>query len=520
MAIQVSSNFLVGVKKFLDSRQSVKTIAELNDINTNFIPDGFIVYCEEDNNHYRYIEDKYTWTTLDMDISEYLYELDENGDADFDKPIYIKDEHSEIIDLVMVQGWVEDGATIGPDDELRNYIIDDFSVSLDTKTYSSETIVSKFENYLKEFKTYAKEELARLDNIKYIKINDVIEMDRTDVFYLLEDNEVLGTFQIYILDETGTAIALGSSEMDISGFQPLRDARLQTTSKGVVDAINEINERHEKVEEQIGSVSNLIVQQQDSLLNSCDYLYSIASKIGDLTKLTTVAKLDLISSINELYSEIGELKDLKMTDQTNIVLAMNSFLSEIINVGTIIPYAGNVVPPGYLICDGQTYYSKDYPFLAKMLNPGGTTFSVPNFCGRVVFGTNDEYGVNSSGGSAAVALTSSNLPSHTHGATTTTSHYHSGTTSTGKASYWINTTGSIVLKDRVRNVLGSETCRHTHTVYFKKNSHTHTMHYAGYGYGLGMGSSYEQCPSIKNSGTAYTHNNMQPSLVLRYLIKY
>ena len=176
MAIQVSSNFLIGVKKFLDSRQSVKTIADLRDINAAFIPDGFLVYCEEDGKHYRYIEEKYDWAIFDVDISKYLYETDESGNIDYQKPIYIKEDDIELIELAMIQGWIENGAVIEDGEELRDYLIDDLNISLDDKTYSSETIVRNFNTKLQEFKTYAKQELDRLDNIVYVRINDLSEI--------------------------------------------------------------------------------------------------------------------------------------------------------------------------------------------------------------------------------------------------------------------------------------------------------------------------------------------------------
>jgi hypothetical protein len=92
MAINISSNFLVGVRDFLDSRQRVETRAGLYSINTFFIPDMFIVYCEEEDCYYQYKEATESWIMLDLNINEYLYELDENGEPDLTKPLYIEEE--------------------------------------------------------------------------------------------------------------------------------------------------------------------------------------------------------------------------------------------------------------------------------------------------------------------------------------------------------------------------------------------------------------------------------------------
>lgn len=47
MGINLTSNFSLKTPQFLDDRQSVKTYAELQAIDTSNLPDGFQCYCEE-----------------------------------------------------------------------------------------------------------------------------------------------------------------------------------------------------------------------------------------------------------------------------------------------------------------------------------------------------------------------------------------------------------------------------------------------------------------------------------------
>ena len=217
-----------------------------------------------------------------------------------------------------------------------------------------------------------------------------------------------------------------------------------------------------------------------------------------------------------------------MDVKDNIVNAMNSFLSEIINVGTIIPFAGNVIPPGYLKCDGTTYESRDYPFLAEILNPGSSIFVTPNLTERVCYGAESNDTLLHSGGAEEVILDTSHLPSHGHDVTSNDGHYHYGSTASAEAEYRSNSTGTIVLKDGSRYVYGTRTCSHNHTVEFDNSSHTHTCHYAGYGYGRGQGSvtttsgtiNYAECLSQKNNGKGESHNNWQRTTYMYYLIKY
>jgi hypothetical protein len=53
MAINVGDNFSYQGKKYLDNRQSFKTLSELQAYNN--VPEGFIAYCEEDKKRYEYV---------------------------------------------------------------------------------------------------------------------------------------------------------------------------------------------------------------------------------------------------------------------------------------------------------------------------------------------------------------------------------------------------------------------------------------------------------------------------------
>lgn len=57
-------------------------------------------------------------------------------------------------------------------------------------------------------------------------------------------------------------------------------------------------------------------------------------------------------------------------------------------VGTIIMYASNIIPPGYLLCDGSAVSRKDYAELFSIIGitwgvgDGVNTFNLPNTIGR------------------------------------------------------------------------------------------------------------------------------------------
>ena len=145
--------------------------------------------------------------------------------------------------------------------------------------------------------------------------------------------------------------------------------------------------------------------------------------------MTWVNLSSLYATKNEVEGKIADLK-------TNII-------------GTVNMYAGATAPRGWLLCDGRAVKRTDYAALFAVIGEtygagdGSTTFNLPDFNGRMPIGTaadgistNDErtgtgknkhpwgssaadtsgwFGRGERGGLGKVTLTSSEMPSHTHG---------------------------------------------------------------------------------------------------------
>jgi microcystin-dependent protein len=81
----------------------------------------------------------------------------------------------------------------------------------------------------------------------------------------------------------------------------------------------------------------------------------------------------------------------------------------LVPTGSIIAYAGNTAPSGWLLCDGAAFSSATYPALYAVLNNTATT---PDLRERVPMGASGTVAVRTSGGARKIGL--NDLPAHSH----------------------------------------------------------------------------------------------------------
>lgn len=93
-------------------------------------------------------------------------------------------------------------------------------------------------------------------------------------------------------------------------------------------------------------------------------------------------------------------------------------------IGMIIPWPINWAPSGWAFCDGSILNINQNTALFSLLGNqfggnGTTTFALPDLRGRVIVGAGQGGGLSprvfgARNGAESVALTTNNLPSHTH----------------------------------------------------------------------------------------------------------
>ncbi len=144
--------------------------------------------------------------------------------------------------------------------------------------------------------------------------------------------------------------------------------------------------------------------------------------------------------------------------------------------GMIVPFAGDTAPTGWLICDGSAVSEATYADLFAVIayvygDPGSGNFNLPNLKGKIPVGLNaaeSEFdALGETGGAKTHTLITDEMPAHTH-----------KVNKAGEA-------GSQCLGNAYRIADGTP----------------------------------DQYPS-NSAGGGGAHNNLQPYIVLNYIIKY
>ena len=215
--------------------------------------------------------------------------------------------------LGLSQEELEGLATILADEEVR---ID--------KTYSSSKIYNELNRVLEEGKTYTLAEIAKSSGASYKIAISTTEMTSTKYIYLLANGD---TYDMYICEEeNSTPVKIGTTSVTLTdyytktecderyvlatAFELLNNSigdvnNLQTTSKIIVDAVNEVLAS-------LGDITTLKTTAKDNIANAVnevvDDLTETKEALGDVSALETTVKDNVVNAVNEVKKSIDEFE--------------------------------------------------------------------------------------------------------------------------------------------------------------------------------------------------------------------
>jgi microcystin-dependent protein len=194
-------------------------------------------------------------------------------------------------------------------------------------------------------------------------------------------------------------------------------------------------------------------------------------------------------------------------------------------IGTIVCFAGQTVPLGWILCDGSEISKSEYPDLFSVIgNTYGTptnssNFILPNLQQRIPLGKSNSNNLGATGGNSTINLLTNQLPSHNHTGTTDNagSHGHTATDAghnhTYDDAYFAENTGGGT------NVFGTSAGTDSDNEFiYTSPAPTTSNGYASIS--VSSNGDHSHTFTTNSTGNGDPINIMNPYLVLNYLIKY
>lgn len=193
--------------------------------------------------------------------------------------------------------------------------------------------------------------------------------------------------------------------------------------------------------------------------------------------------------------------------------------------GTIICFAGQLVPPGWLLCNGSEISKSEYPNLFSVIGNtygipvNSNNFILPNLQQRMPLGKSNSNNLGDNGGNSNITLTTNQLPSHNHTGTTNSAGVHTHTATDSGHNHSYNDAYFAENRSGGQNVYGTSSSTDNDNDYIYRTP-TPTTSTGFANITVANNGEHTHTFTTDSTGSNSSINIMNPYLVLNYLIKY
>lgn len=233
---------------------------------------------------------------------------------------------------------------------------------------------------------------------------------------------------------------------------------------------------------------------QFSAVNSYEFRFTLYDKFNNVAITTTMGTSEVTLSLNKIGIGVGKVWQKGSVDAKDEIFQQDLTIPP---SGTVVAFAGSAAPTGWLLANGSAVSRTTYARLFAVIGTafgagdGSTTFNLPNFNGKVAVGrdsTQTEFDtLGETGGSKTHQLTIDEMPQHDHNPPNGY-FYVESPIGAYRRSANINNSGSTgedgVWRQRIAEYAGAAGAMPT-----------------------------------ESTGGGQAHNNLQPYIVLNYIIK-
>lgn len=290
-----------------------------------------------------------------------------------------------------------------------------------------------------------------------------------------------GTYLRIVLAGTVSSLLVGSTQKNTLTYK---------TDTSVANANSWTSKRNTSAGA-VTSVSVTYVISPYIETGSFDIRTTITDRFATTTNLRSIAVAVVALMLGSNVAAVGKFWERGTLDVGGDIYANNKLVM-VQNPGVVELFAGDVAPDGAFICDGRALSRVTYASLYAVIGTkygagnGSSTFNIPNATGRAIVGYDSaetEFNaLGKSGGAKTHTLSAGELPAHNHGF------------GMGAHLFAWGTSGTVNIQNAVA-AAGAATGNRLYT-------HQQT----------------DGWDTTLNAGSGQAHNNLQPYLVMNYII--